>query len=394
MHVCKIALKLIGSHRMVILIYVVILSFLGYLMGSSIGSAGDGSYEQVRPTIAVIDRDGSDVSRALAQMVCGLGEEVQVADTTEALQDAAARDLASYVLVIPEGYGEGLLSAARTGTTAPELQTVVSYRSAAGSIADEQVRGWAQRVYALAAATDAPASELTAWATSAQEESAQVEVVSVEQQGLPRSYMLYCSFATYAMLGGIAAVVATGLASLRAPEVRQRIEASRVSGASFTRQVALAIAIAGVAVWAVNALIGQVLLRRAIAGTVWAYSALALTVLLALACVGMAFGFLLWRLGVGVETAHAAGNIESMVLTFLGGTWVSIEQMGEPIRALAQFTPVYWVSEALGKLVDATGVTPALIGSIAADAGIVLLFAAALVAIALALGAARTRAAE
>lgn len=390
MRICRTALTLIARHRVMFLLYVVVLSVSGYLMGGSIG--GQTGYTEARPTVAVIDRDDSEVSRALAAAVRAAGDSVEVEDSVPALQDAAARDIASYVLVIPEGYGTGLIEAARVGIDAPDLECVVSYSGASGALMDRRVRAWAQRLYALAASSEAPAAELVALTKDAGTEGVAVEAVRAEATGLPTSYLVYCQFATYPLFGGIAAIVATGLASLRDEDARRRVAASRVSEVSMARQLACAIVFAGVGVWAVSSAVGLVLCRDALAGVPAAYIALALLLLLALSFVGSAFGFVLWQVGARAEVAHAAANIGSMVFTFLAGTWVPIDQMGEGVRALGSMTPGFWAVSGLGDLARAVDLTPGVVGAVLSKAGLVVLFAVAIALVALVLGRIRRRA--
>lgn len=383
MQVFRIAISLIKSHRITFIIYVLVFSFMAFLMGMSIGGSATGEYETVRPAVAVIDRDGSEVSRALVGYLDDLGEPVEIEDSTYALQDAAARDLASYVLVIPAGYGEDLLAAARAARPAPALGCQVSYMGAQGALIDERVRAWAQLVYAFAAVSDAPASELLSWVDAAQTERAQVEVARIEQKSLPLSYLGYAQFATYPLFGGVAVIVVAGLASLRDADVCARVMASGIARSSFARQIGLAIVAASAVVWLVNALLGLVLFGGDLTGVAPAYVALALMVLFALALVGASFGFLIWQLGASTEVAHAAANIFAMVVTFLGGAWVSIDQMGAAVRTAAQFTPAYWVIRALGAIYSATDLTPELVRTVFTNAGVTVLFALAITGVAL-----------
>ena len=115
-------LKIFLSHRVYIAIYLVMLSLVGVVIGLSAYSGTTGEFQVATANVAVIDRDGSELSAALAQHVLQGNNQVQVADEKRSIQDAVARDQVSYLLVIPGGWGEGLLDAARQGTQAPENQ--------------------------------------------------------------------------------------------------------------------------------------------------------------------------------------------------------------------------------------------------------------------------------
>ena len=143
MNVFKLALKVAVRHWNYLVIYMVALGAMSLLGSGAIEVAPHGEFKADSPKVAVIDRDGTDASAALAAFALKDAEEVRVDDSTFGLQDASAKDLASYVLIIPEGFQADLLDAARTGGDAPELQTVISYQSARGSLVDQRVRGFA-----------------------------------------------------------------------------------------------------------------------------------------------------------------------------------------------------------------------------------------------------------
>ena len=81
---------------------------------------------------------------------------------------------------------------------------------------------------------------------------------------------------------------------------------------------------------------------------------------------------------------NMVGNITGMVLTFLGGTWISLDLMPEAVRVVATFTPVYWLGEGLRAAVgDATG---SAAEGVALAVGVLVLFAAAIFVTALVVG--------
>lgn len=392
MHVFRLVGRVILRHRYLVLIYVVMLACFGFMMAASVGGTPEG-YEQARPTVAVIDRDDSEVSRAIAGVALEGGEEVKLPDTAYALQDAAAKDLASYVLVIPEGYGAALEAAARGAGEMPALETVTSHQETSAILMDERVRAYAQQLYALLAKTDATAADAVAWTADAAGTRTEVALIETDSEGLPVSHLVYMQFSTYALFGGVGILVASGLAGLgRDRAARERLLAAPLSTASWGLQVMLACVAVGVFVWGVLGTLGWLWCRGDLAGVDPALVLLAQLPLLALALVGSAFGYLLWELGSSSEAIHAAGNIGSMVMTFLGGTWVQQASMGAAVAAVGRLTPVWWVVDALGRVYAAPGMSGALVGEVLGACGLVLLFAAALSVAGAAVGRARARA--
>ena len=78
------------------------------------------------------------------------------------------------------------------------------------------------------------------------------------------------------------------------------------------------------------------------------------------------------------------GNLLGMLMTFLGGAWMPLSLMGSAVQTVAHFVPTYWVNDAIGKAL-ASGLTSTVLGDIACDLGVTVLFAAAIAAVGLAL---------
>lgn len=395
MQLFRLAGRVVLRHRGLLALYVVMFGAFGWLMASYVGTDSS-AYEAARPTLAVIDRDGSAVSEALADYAAETGELVELPDTAYALQDAAAKDLANYVLVIPEGYGKELEAAARRGAEMPALECVVSYSDERGSLADQRVRAYVQQLYALLAETGLSVEEAVTCADQARaSEGAQLEVgviASGETTALPTDYLVFMQFSTYALFGGTAILIACGLRSLgRDQPVTARLLAAPVSDSARGAQLALACLGIGLAVWAAMGLLGTLWCAGSLMGSDVRIVLLAQVPLLALACVGAAYGYLLWGLGATGDLAHAAGNMGSMVLTFLGGTWVQQTSMGSAVTAVARLTPIWWVIHAMGAVYAADSLTGELVASVLAQSAIVALFAVAIAVAGTALARARAR---
>lgn len=392
MHIFKLAGRVALRHRGLLALYVLMMAAFGFLMAAYVGDDAS-SYQETRPTVAVIDRDGSALSGAIADFVLGAGTPVELPDTAYALQDAAAKDLATYVLVIPEGYGDALIRAAREGGAMPTLERSVSFQGAQGSLMDEHVRAFAQRLFALLECTDAAPSEVVSWAAEAQSARVEVGVTESSTTGIPLGYLVFMQFSTYALFGGTAVLIACGMRSLASDQpVHARLLAAGIPEALREAQQALACLGIGAAVWAAMGVLGVLWCSGSLGGSDPMLIALAQVPLLALACVGAAYGYLLWGLGAKGDAVHAAGNMGSMVLTFLGGTWVSQASMGAAVTAVARLTPIWWVIHALSAVYAATEATGALVASVAAQTGLVLLFAAAIAVAGAAIARARARA--
>lgn len=159
---------------------------------------------------------------------------------------------------------------------------------------------------------------------------------------------------------------------------------SSTSGLGLGLQKAAAGLVVALLVWAVIMGIGLVAFGYSAFTLAPADLACVLAVELVFVLIPLAIAFLLGQLGCGESVSNTVGNITGMVLTFLGGTWISLDLMPEAVRVVATFTPVYWLGEGLRAAVgDATG---SAAEGVALAVDVLLLFAAAIFVTALVVG--------
>ena len=230
------------------------------ILGSgAIQAAPANEFANDAPKVAIIDRDNSALSTALKDFALKDAVEVPIEDSTFALQDAAAKDLASYVLIIPEGFQRDFMEAAREDNNAPALETVVSYQGARGALMDRRVKAFVQSMYGFTAVDpSATATEVAGSATEACGNETPVKLLPVESEGLSAKYVNFASFSSYALFTSSAIFIAVGLASLRRPEMRRRLTVGPVRSSSYGTQVGLACVLASIAIWALISVAGLV----------------------------------------------------------------------------------------------------------------------------------------
>ena len=263
MNVFKLAVTIISRHWSYLLIYTLALGCMAILGSGAIEAPQASEFSNDAPKVAVVDRDGSELSAALKDFALKDAVEVHVEDSTFALQDAAAKDLASYVLIIPEGFQEGLVEAAHSGADVPTLETVVSYQGARGALMDQRVKAYVQSLYGFASVdAQASARDVANNATAACGDETPVELFSVDSEGLSAKYINFAAFSAYALFTSSAIFIAVGLASLRKTEMRRRLVVGPVRSESYGAQVGLACVLASLVIWAVIAAAGVQASRR------------------------------------------------------------------------------------------------------------------------------------
>ena len=390
----RTSLRIIWGHRLYVVIYLVFISMLGVLAvgGAIIPDAEETGFIAAKPTVAVIDRDGSEISRGITEYVDAQGTSVDVADNERSIQDAAAEDRASYVLVIPAGYGDDLMDAAATGGEVPALETVVSYQSSAGTLMDLSVRGYLQSAYGFAATVASSQADVVRLASDAAAEKSETTITTATEP-LTSWLLYYFQFSTYPIFASVTMVVAVLMNSLNERDVRMRSLAAPITSAHRSLQTFLACCVMGLIAWAWICLMGFALNDGAAAiATAPVQVALMCGSLLAYAFVSVTAGFLVGQMAVSEMAANAISNVFGMALSFLGGGWVQLALMPAAVQQAARFFPSYWCTAAANDAFLLTEVSGASVAGVLGEIGVVCLFAVAIFAVSLVVGRAKMRA--
>lgn len=389
------ALRVAWRHPVYLVSYLAIVSLMGVLVGRLVAdqaAAVPSSYEPVRASVAVVDEDGSDLSRAFASWAGGRFDLVET-DGTQEVQDALARSLVDCVLVLPQGFGQELLDAARAGDDLPGVQATYGTDVQTGMLAAQEASQWASLAGSAAALEpDADAGAVGELATQAMGERADVATLTSTDAGDARTAAgatTYFNFSAYPIMSSVVVTVGLVLSVFSESEVRRRQGCAPVSPARLDASLLGGCLVLALGAWAWTSVLGLAVFADELSGVPAANLALLLVAQLAISLTPLSLAFALSRLGLREQGLNAAGNIGGMVLTFLGGAWVPLSLMGEEVRTVAHFVPTYWVSDAVTTLLGAGALTASDLAHVGTDIGVATLFAVAIAALGLALSRAR-----
>ena len=321
----KTCVRVVAAHRLYILIYLVVLSLFGLFTGMAKSEDSSDEVTAATASVAVIDRDGSTISRGVKDYVESVGEAQPLEDSRQALQDATAQNRISYILIIPAGYGQRLQQAAREGTEPPRMDTVIGYESASGALMNVRTDSYVGQVSDyLSTATDDPARAV-ALAKETMNHSAPAKRITPDATPLSHSFVTYARISFYPLMAFAVVTISTLMAALGRRAVRARLEATPVSGTVRSLGLlgaCLVVGLAGwlwvfglgVAVFGLGSVTTSAPLLGVVAAAVGSYT-----------LVAVSLGFLMGQIGLGQHAANAVANIGGMALSFLGGAWVPIE---------------------------------------------------------------------
>lgn len=389
------ALRVAWRHPVYLVSYLAILSLMSVLVGRLVAdqaAAAPSSYEPVRASVAVVDEDGSDLSRALASWAGGRFELVETNGAQE-VQDALARSLVDCVLVLPQGFGQELLDAARTGDDLPNVQATYGTDVQTGVLAAQEASQWVSLAGSAAILEpDAGAGAVGELATQAMGQRADVATLTNADAGdvhTTAGATTYFNFSAYPIMSSVVVTVGLVLSVFSESEVRRRQGCAPVSPARLDSSLLGGCLVLALGAWAWTSVLGLAVFADELSDVPAANLALLLVAQLAISLTPLSLAFMLSRLGLREQGLNAAGNIGGMVLTFLGGAWVPLSLMGEEVRTVAHFVPTYWVSDAVTTLLGASALTASDLARVGTDIGVATLFAVAIAALGLALSRAR-----
>lgn len=389
------ALRVAWRHPVYLVSYLAILSLMGVLVGRHVAdpaAAAPSSYEPVSASVAVVDEDGSDLSRALASWAGGRFELVETNGAQE-VQDALARSLVDCVLVLPQGFGQELLDAARGGDDLPNVQATYGTDVQTGVLAAQEASQWVSLAGSAAVLEpNAGASAVGELATQAMGQRADVATLTSADAGDARTTAgatTYFNFSAYPIMDSVVVTVGLVLSVFSESEVRRRQGCAPVSPARLDASLLSGCLVLALGAWAWTSVLGLAVFADELSDVPAANLALLLVAQLAISLTPLSLAFTLSRLGLREQGLNAAGNIGGMVLTFLGGTWVPLSLMSEEVRTVAHFVPTYWVSDAVTTLLGASALTASDLARVGTDIGVATLFAVAIAALGLALSRAR-----
>ncbi|MBQ9118664.1 MAG: ABC transporter permease [Lachnospiraceae bacterium] len=372
MQTFKLFMTLLKRNLPSVSIYVVIFAIISVVITSSNQSSSAQLYQDEAIPFTVIDEDKSALSEGLREYLAQKNEYVEHSGAVEELQmDMYYRDI-YYVLIIPEGFEEGVKAGEE-----PTLQNYKIKDSSVGYYMDLAVESYMSTLRA-SLATGVELSEAIATTGEAMQASAEVSMQQKENTSTNSIMQGYFQTLPYILLAMLMNALGNIMISLNREKVRLRANCSSLSMTKRNLQIALGTALFGLMIWVLFEVIALVLYAKQESAITFALTGMnTLCFVLMTVALSVMIGFLAKKEAV----LSAVAIIVSLGASFLGGVFVPLEVMGEGIIKVAKFLPTYWYVTANSAIVNVAEFSEA--GSAFAGMGIQLLFAAAFFTIAM-----------
>lgn len=354
-------------------IFIGVCIMMQFSLGKTLPTEGFSSY---RMKVAVIDRAKNELSQTICGMIGEKHELADVADDPQAIQDALYYRDAEYVLILPEDLKERFES----GRQAVERVTVPD--SVMGFYVDMQVNTMLNQIRAGMAGG---LTEEEACKEAARLAALPGNVTLYDRNGnagrlAPHNY--FFRYMPYGILGSVVWTISLILMEFKREEIRRRMQSSAVSFRKQNLAAVVSFLAVGFAVWMACVLSGVLLYGRdLLSDRNFGWYLLNSFVFM---LVALSLGYLCGSLAEGPQALNGFTNVVSLGMSFLGGVFVPIEMLGK-VELISQFLPTYWysrINEMLGGYRTVAGDQLTLA---AQGLGIQVMFAAACLAVTLAI---------
>ena len=374
MQVFKCFFKIVRSKKLSMVVYGSVFIALT-IMFSNFGRSSDTGFKATKIEVGIVDHDQSTISKALKDFLSKEQNVKVMKDDKRTMQDELFYRNVEYILILPEGFGDSLLS----GNKKAEIKNVKVPNSTSGYMIDQQVGKFTKMVRSYLAAGFSE-QQAVSRAENTLKSSVDISLAGSKKAGEQSSTAFYFQYLAYIFIAMITVAVSPVFMVFFKKDIRRRNQCSADTDKSRNFQLALGTLTTSVGCWLLFVLLAVVMYRNEIfQGNIWLF------MLNSLVFMGVAAGvsFLVGLLATNDDALQGVVNVVSLGSAFLGGVFVPIEYMGKSVLTVSRFIPTYWYIKS-NKLIDQLEVMdmshiwPVLQG-ILIQAGFVLaLFAAAM----------------
>ena len=349
MQVFKTYFKVIKRHFVQLSIYIFI--FLAITIASSLMSSSTevGAFTQEKTRVAFINEDeNSNFIDGFKDYLGNYSEYISIQDNIEKLQDALFFKNVEYIVRIPKGFTQDIMS----GKSSEIRKTVITgtSNSVYTDILINQYLNTA-KVY-LSTNKDLTQAELVKLVSNDLKNETKVEIKQTESKGT--NIEGFFNFLEYALISVIVLGITSIMMVFNNKNLRRRNLCAPIKNRSINFQIVLGNIIFSVGVWTLMMLCGLAIMKDALLtmnGLYYCINSLVFTV--DVLCIS-------FLAGLFVKTSNAQSGIAnalSLGMAFISGAFVPQWILSKSVIAIAKFTPAYWYIKANSDISKITNFT-------------------------------------
>lgn len=339
---------------------------------------GDTGYENTNMSIAIIDKDKSELSDAIQKYLSSANLQVkEIINTEEGMEEALFQRIVEYIIIIPENYEIGILNGEDVlleSKKVPDAYSAVYVEN----IMNQYMSTF--NAYRKSAGDNVDIHELIKQTDNAMNNSVNVTLKKAEVSDMEKYWASCFNFGAYIVLVCVMWGVAEILSVFFKKNIENRIDMSPVSSLKRNLMLVGYCLFYTVITWLLIVLIFALIFRSDLLKT---QNIIRCINMLCLSLVGLAAGFLVSTLVQSKNGRNAVVNTVALGCSFISGAFISIDYISDEIVKLSSFLPVYWFTKANSYAGEVAGRALREYGDAYKCMGIQLLFFAAIISIGL-----------
>lgn len=383
MTVYKAYMKITKHNTGLILLYVGIYLFLAFLFQITAEKDEGGMYTAASVRIGVIDNDKGPLAKGLEEYLGQFHSLTDIGDdNTARLQEDLYYRSVEYIIRIPAGFEKSCLEQNK------KLPVTKVPGSSTSFYVDQQVDSFLNSVKTYYAA--GYSTPLAVKAALSMEQPTVKLMDFNKNGGVMHSYMYFYRSLPYLILSILCYVLGNILVAFHKEDMQRRMQASAMTGRRKNAESLLAVGTLGAVLWGGCLAVSLLLYGKDFLGN----PALIYYILnsLVLLLVSISIAYLIGILAQNTNARNGIINIVTLGMCFLCGVFVPMEFLGKGVKTMSQFLPLYWYEHANDLLIKFGIVAGTVKTQVWQAIGMQLLFAAALMCIAIALSKNRRKA--
>lgn len=380
MQVYKAFFKVIMKNRAQILIYLVVFMVLALVLSSAYNPPQDTDFTKVKVNIAFINDDGD--SQLVAGLKNYLGENanlVAIPDDTQKLQDALFFRQVEYILRVPEGFTQDMLSGKNI-----QLEKTTVPNSTSNIYMDLLINKYLNTVKTYT--TYLPGLSQDDLTQYLEKDLAKQSKVTMISNGTHSVYAeksgYYFNYLSYSLLAILILGVCSVMLVFNNTDLKRRNLCSPIRSADMNFQMVLGNLSFAVITWLVLVSASFIMYGS------FMFTATGLLLLLnsfVFTLVALSISYLIGNLVKSRGAMSAMANVFALGTSFISGVFVPQELLGANVLTISSFTPTYWYVKANNEITAAVSFNPDNLSSIFTSMLLVLGFGVAVLGMTLVL---------
>ncbi|AWW27737.1 MULTISPECIES: ABC transporter permease [unclassified Acetobacterium] len=380
MQVYKAFFKVIKKNRGLLLIYLVVFMVLALLLTNTYNPPQDTDFSKVKVNIAFINDDND--SLLVAGLKTYLSENanlVDLPDEPQKLQDALFFRQVEYILRVPDGFTEAMLSGREV-----QLEKTIVPDSTSNVYMDLLINKYLNTAQTyITYMPGLSQAELTQYLDKDLAEQSQVTMISngshsanAEKSGYYFNYLSYSMFAI--LILGVCSVMLV----FNNTDLKRRNLCSPIRSANMNFQMILGNLSFAILTWLVLISASFVMYGS------FMFTANGLLLLLnsfVFTLAALSISYLIANLVKSRGAMSAVANVFALGTSFISGVFVPQELLGANVLTIASFTPTYWYIKANNEIAAAVSFNANNLQSIFTSMVLVLAFGVAVLGVTLVL---------